>query len=177
MQLTSIVISTGLALAMAPFGALAWAKAANGVWVASNTWYPRVGNYNNVHESCTRMNSQIVLTNGEDCSYWTNGQGGQGHGRKLFFPSSFFFFFVLNLNMADNPSLDCSNNNNRVECKRGCPDPFSPCQYAETDGSCSKGYSACLQKMGCDGRSGGADCIGTATGRFPCFRVFASLFC
>ncbi|KAK0735343.1 hypothetical protein B0T21DRAFT_411979 [Apiosordaria backusii] len=81
MQLTSIVLSTGLALALAPAGALAWAQAANGVWVASNTWYSRVGNYNNVHESCTRMNSQIVLTNGEDCSYWTNGQGAQGHGR------------------------------------------------------------------------------------------------
>lgn len=37
---------------------------------------------NNVHESCTRMNSQIVLTSG-DCAYWTDGNGGIGHGRKF----------------------------------------------------------------------------------------------
>jgi hypothetical protein len=83
MQLTSIIISTGLAIALAPAGALGWAQAGDGVWVAHNTWYGRVGNYNNVHESCTRMNSQHVYTNGEGCSYWTDGQGGMGHGRKF----------------------------------------------------------------------------------------------
>jgi hypothetical protein len=106
MQLTSIVISTAFTLAMAPAGALAWAQAANGVWVAHNTWYGRVGNYNNVHESCTRMNSQIVLTNGEDCSYWTNGQGAQGHGRKFVLFSFLFLCFIRRnvarpLNIAD----------------------------------------------------------------------------
>lgn len=37
---------------------------------------------NNVHESCTRMNSQIVLTEGA-CAYWTNGEGGIGNGSKF----------------------------------------------------------------------------------------------
>ncbi|KAH7171444.1 hypothetical protein EDB81DRAFT_877439 [Dactylonectria macrodidyma] len=46
----------------------------------------------------------------------------------------------------------------------GCPDSFDPCQYVEDDGTCTFGYAACLQKMGCGGRSGEADCIGTATG-------------
>ena len=85
MQLTSFILSAGLAaLALAPTGALAWKKAANGVWVADNTWYGRVGNHNNVHESCTKTNSQTVYTDGRDCTYWTNGNGGQGHGRKSF---------------------------------------------------------------------------------------------
>ncbi|KAK3395322.1 hypothetical protein B0H63DRAFT_534079 [Podospora didyma] len=134
MHFTAVVIS----LVLAPVGALAWAKAGNGVWVANNKVYPQVGSYKNVHESCTRMNSNIVLTSG-DCAYWTNSKGEIGHGY-------------------------CHVTSNSVECKRGCPDPFDVCSYAETDGSCSHGYSACLQKMGCDGRSGGADCIGTATG-------------
>jgi len=75
MQLTSIIISTGLALALAPAGALGWAKDASGIWVVNNKWYPRVGNYNNVHESCTRMNTQTVLTNGEGCAYWKDSKG------------------------------------------------------------------------------------------------------
>ncbi|KAI5211372.1 hypothetical protein AUEXF2481DRAFT_209426 [Aureobasidium subglaciale EXF-2481] len=79
MHATSLIISTSLALALTPAGVLGWAQAANGVWVASNTWYGRVGNYNNVHESCTRMNSQTVLTSGE-CAYWTDGNGNMGHG-------------------------------------------------------------------------------------------------
>ncbi|KAL2065133.1 hypothetical protein VTL71DRAFT_4274 [Oculimacula yallundae] len=80
MHVTPLLLSTGLALVLAPAVVFGWAQAANGVWVASNTWYARVGNYNNVHESCTRMNSQTVLTSGE-CAYWTDGQGGIGHGR------------------------------------------------------------------------------------------------
>ncbi|KAH8760633.1 hypothetical protein BGZ57DRAFT_879761 [Hyaloscypha finlandica] len=80
MHVTTLILSTGLTLALAPAGVLAWAQAGNGVWVANNVWYSRVGNYNNVHESCTRMNSQIVLTSG-DCAYWTDGNGGIGHGQ------------------------------------------------------------------------------------------------
>ena len=37
---TTLVLSTGLTLALAPTGAFAWAKAANGVWVANNKVYP-----------------------------------------------------------------------------------------------------------------------------------------
>jgi hypothetical protein len=44
MHVTTLILSTGLTLALAPAGVLGWAQAANGVWVASNTWYPRVGN-------------------------------------------------------------------------------------------------------------------------------------
>lgn len=33
----------------------------------------------NIHESCTRMNTNTVLTSG-DCAYWTNPHGGMGHG-------------------------------------------------------------------------------------------------
>lgn len=52
----------------------------------------------------------------------------------------------------------------RNRCK-GCPNSFDPCQYVEDDGTCSFGYAACLQKMGCGGRAGEADCAGTATGK------------
>jgi hypothetical protein len=59
--------------------------------------------------------------------------------------------------------------------QRGCPDPFSVCQYAQEDGSCAFGYAACLQKMGCNGKSGETDCIGTALGlsspKIPVSRV------
>ncbi|KAK4171624.1 hypothetical protein QBC36DRAFT_365703 [Triangularia setosa] len=57
----------------------------------------------------------------------------------------------------------CVATGNSVECRRGCPKPSDPCQYAEDDGSCSYGYAACLQKMGCGGRAGELDCAGTAT--------------
>ncbi|KAK5656743.1 hypothetical protein OQA88_4291 [Cercophora sp. LCS_1] len=137
MHFTALAISTGLTIALAPAGAFGWAKAANGVWVANNKVYGQVGSYKNVHEACTRMNTNTVLTSGE-CAYWTNGQGGMAHGY-------------------------CVVTKNAVDCKKGCPDPFSPCQYAEDDGSCSFGYAACLQKMGCDGRAGGLDCAGTAS--------------
>ncbi|KAJ3523240.1 hypothetical protein NM208_g12526 [Fusarium decemcellulare] len=51
----------------------------------------------------------------------------------------------------------------RNKCE-GCPDPFDPCQYLEDDGTCSFGYAACMQKMGCGGKAGEADCLGTASG-------------
>ena len=48
-----------------------------------------------------------------------------------------------------------------------CPDPFSPCQYAEDDGTCTIGYEGCIKKMGCNTCVGGeADCIGCASGTF-----------
>lgn len=53
----------------------------------------------------------------------------------------------------------------RNECY-GCPNPFSPCQYTEDDGTCSFGYTACLQKMGCGNRAGEFDCGGHAAGAF-----------
>ena len=52
-----------------------------------------------------------------------------------------------------------------VEERAICPDPLSPCQYAN-DGKCEHGYAACLQKMGCSNRPDGADCIGTSLGEF-----------
>jgi hypothetical protein len=45
------------------------------------------------------MNSNIVLTNGEGCSYWSNGSSGMGHGRKLFF-SFFFVLFLIQLDLV-----------------------------------------------------------------------------
>jgi hypothetical protein len=136
MQFTTLIISTVLALA--PAGALAWAKNGQGVWTANNVVYSRVGNYNNVHESCTRMNSNIVLTSG-DCAYWIDSHGGISGGQ-------------------------CVARNNKVECVRGCPDPFSVCQYVNDNGTCDYGYSACLQTMGCSNRAGEADCLGLAAG-------------
>jgi len=44
MHVTTLILSTGLTLALAPAGVLAWAQAGNGVWVANNVWYSRVGN-------------------------------------------------------------------------------------------------------------------------------------
>lgn len=43
MYFTTVAISTGLTLALAPVGAFVWAKAADGVWVANNVVYPQVG--------------------------------------------------------------------------------------------------------------------------------------
>lgn len=104
MHFTALALS--IALALAPAGVFGWAKAADGVWVANNVVYPQVGNCKyshwspeswktswrrytngiwhsldkNVHESCTRMNSNIVLTSG-GCAYWVNGQGEIKRGR------------------------------------------------------------------------------------------------
>jgi len=86
------------------------------------------------------MNSQTVLTSG-DCAYWTDSKGGIAGGQ-------------------------CVVGNNKVECVRGCPDPFSVCQYVNDDGTCAYGYSACLQKMGCSNKAGEFDCAGLALGRF-----------
>jgi len=41
MHFTSLILST---LAIVPLGAFAWAKAGNGVWIANNKVYERVGN-------------------------------------------------------------------------------------------------------------------------------------
>jgi len=98
----------------------------------------------NTTTACTRMNSQTVLASGA-CAYWANGQGKINDGYCVAY-----------------------KNNNGVDCKIGCPNSFDPCQYLEDDGTCSFGYVACLQKMGCGGRGGQADCIGTATGMFFC---------
>ena len=57
-----------------------------------------------------------------------------------------------------------------------CPDPFSSCQYQDSDG-CVYGYSACLQKWGCSGAAGGADCIGIAFGKLPREEPAFLLFC
>ncbi|KAK4441937.1 hypothetical protein QBC34DRAFT_278072, partial [Podospora aff. communis PSN243] len=90
MRLTTLLAAT-LTLIAAPTAVLGWAQASNGVWVANNKVYPRVGNFNNVHESCTRMNSQQVYTDKRTCSYWINSKGEQRHGH-------------------------CVNRNNKVEC-------------------------------------------------------------
>ena len=45
-----------------------------------------------------------------------------------------------------------------------CPNPFSPCQYAEDDGSCSFGEVACMQKIGCGNRAEQLDCLGAWAG-------------
>ncbi|KAK4119253.1 hypothetical protein N657DRAFT_650357 [Parathielavia appendiculata] len=70
-------------------------------------------------------------------------------------------------NYGDAPTVPGALNDHiwsfRNRCQ-GCPDPFDTCQYTAEDGQCVFGYAACLQKMGCGGRAGEADCIGTATG-------------
>lgn len=35
-----------------------------------------------VHEACTWMNSNNVHNAGDDCAYWTNGNGDMFHGSK-----------------------------------------------------------------------------------------------
>ncbi|THW98738.1 hypothetical protein D6D13_10528 [Aureobasidium pullulans] len=111
MHVSTLILSTSLTLALAPAGVVGWAQAANGVWVASNTWYPRVGNYNNVHESCTRMNSNIVLTSGE-CAYWMDSHGTIGHG----------------LCYAEDNKVGCEscNEDGRSKCLVGC---ISTCAF------------------------------------------------
>jgi hypothetical protein len=44
MHITTLILSTGLTLALAPAAVIAWAQAPDGTWVASNTWYAHVGN-------------------------------------------------------------------------------------------------------------------------------------
>ncbi|KAK0742981.1 hypothetical protein B0T18DRAFT_447811 [Schizothecium vesticola] len=51
----------------------------------------------------------------------------------------------------------------RIVVRDTCSDPFSSCQYQDGN-ECVYGYSACLQKFGCSGAAGGADCLGTALG-------------
>ncbi|KAK0640576.1 hypothetical protein B0T16DRAFT_460750 [Cercophora newfieldiana] len=131
MQITFLAAT--LALLSAPTAVLGWAKAANGVWVANNNWYSRVGNFNNVHESCTRMNSQQVYTDKRRCSYWINSKGEQRHGY-------------------------CLNRNNKVECVPGCA-TYEVCNIDREDGGCDWGPAACLEKMGCSGNAMNADCL------------------
>jgi hypothetical protein len=64
------------------------------------------------------------------------------------------------------PCSVCYLEDDKLDCIQGCPDPFDSCQYAGDGGICEFGYAACLQKFGCSGQSGQADCIGLATGKF-----------
>ncbi|KAK8041050.1 hypothetical protein PG994_014057 [Apiospora phragmitis] len=73
MQFTSTIFTAALALAVGSYG---WAQAADGTWVANDTWYTIRGT--RVHEACTRRNSETVHYEG--CAYWTNGVGGIFHG-------------------------------------------------------------------------------------------------
>src|SRR5689334_14823623 len=70
-------------------------------------------------------------------------------------------------------SIDCKSHSKGVSCSPGCPNNLSPCQYIEDDGSCTYGYIACLQKMGCGGKAGDADCIGTSVGTLLLHRGFS----
>ncbi|GJC78126.1 hypothetical protein ColLi_00964 [Colletotrichum liriopes] len=56
----------------------AWAQAADGTWVANNVVHNIRGS--NVHEACTRMNTQEFWATG-DCAYWVNDRGFISHGR------------------------------------------------------------------------------------------------
>ncbi|KAK4031957.1 hypothetical protein C8A01DRAFT_41603 [Parachaetomium inaequale] len=132
MQFTTLLAAT-LTLISAPTAVLGWAKDAKGVWVANNKVYARVGNFNNVHESCTRMNSQEVYTDKRMCAYWVNSNGEKRYGH-------------------------CVNRSNKVECVPGCA-TYEVCNISMEDGSCEWGPAACLEKMGCGGRAGEADCL------------------
>ena len=101
--------------------------------MANNKVYSRVGNFNNVHESCTRMNSQQVYTDKRMCAYWVNAKGEKRYGY-------------------------CANRNNRVDCVPGC-ERYDLCNLSQEDGSCKWGPAACMEKMGCGGRAGDADCL------------------
>ena len=101
--------------------------------MANNKVYSRVGNFNNVHESCTRMNSQQVYTDKRMCAYWVNAKGEKRYGY-------------------------CANRNNRVDCVPGC-ERYDVCNLSQEDGSFKWGPAACMEKMGCGGRAGDADCL------------------
>ncbi|KAF3018856.1 hypothetical protein E8E14_007364 [Neopestalotiopsis sp. 37M] len=75
MRFTSIIASTAAVFATSSY---AWAKDANGVWVANNVVYNIRGTQ--VHEACTRMNTETILNSGA-CAYWTDGAGHQFHGQ------------------------------------------------------------------------------------------------
>ncbi|PQE21970.1 hypothetical protein CJF32_00009953 [Rutstroemia sp. NJR-2017a WRK4] len=70
MQFTLIALPAALLFATSCH---AWTKAANGVWVANNTFYNIRGS--TVHEACTTMNTEDVHPGGTKCSYWLNGVG------------------------------------------------------------------------------------------------------
>lgn len=131
MQLTTLLAAT-LTLISGPTAVLGWAKDGNGVWVANNKVYARVSNFNNVHESCTRMNSEQVYTDKRRCAYWVNSKGEQRYGY-------------------------CANRNNKVECVPGCA-TYDVCNLDQEDGGCKWGPTACREKMGCGCRSGDFDC-------------------
>ncbi|EPE31425.1 hypothetical protein GLAREA_12728 [Glarea lozoyensis ATCC 20868] len=74
------------------------------------------------------------------------------------------------VNYGDAPTIPGFLDNHiwsfRNQCD--CPNPFDPCQFAGDDGACTFGYSACLQKVGCGGRSGEFDCGGLAVDFCDC---------
>lgn len=145
MHTNALILSAAMAIGLAPLGALSWAQDKDGQWFPNDYVIPEVLSYKNVHEGCTRRKPvDLVILDG-DCAYW--------EGDKTESLASGY----------------CISTGQEVACQvgPGCPDDFSPCQYAEDD-TCSVGYAACLQKMSCGGRSGDTDCIGTATGCSVC---------
>ncbi|KAK4455252.1 hypothetical protein QBC34DRAFT_420068 [Podospora aff. communis PSN243] len=84
-------LTTALALALAPTGALGWAKDGNGKWVANDHIYDKVANGmsalhdmlrpRSVHEACTYRNTNNLVPINDVCGYWTNNRGGQFWGR------------------------------------------------------------------------------------------------
>ncbi|KAI0178123.1 hypothetical protein BJ166DRAFT_620034 [Pestalotiopsis sp. NC0098] len=75
MRFSALIIPTALSFAS---GSYAWTQDANGVWVANNNIYNIRGIQ--VHEACTRMNTETILNSGA-CAYWTDGAGHQFHGQ------------------------------------------------------------------------------------------------
>lgn len=61
MHATTLIFSTGLAFALAPTGVLGWAQAGNGVWVANNVWYGRVGNCKSATSTGSRPPEILIL--------------------------------------------------------------------------------------------------------------------
>ncbi|KAL8710181.1 MAG: hypothetical protein Q9220_005264 [cf. Caloplaca sp. 1 TL-2023] len=80
MHFTSLLVPAAAATLFLATGCNAWAKAANGVWVANNTYYNIRGA--TVHEACTTMNTNDIHAGGTKCSYWVNGAGQIFDGSK-----------------------------------------------------------------------------------------------
>ncbi|KAK4148457.1 hypothetical protein C8A00DRAFT_19715 [Chaetomidium leptoderma] len=89
MRFISIIVPAALSLAGS---CTAWTKSAGGVWVANNNFY-RIRDVW-VHESCTRMNTETVLTSGA-CGYFYDGAGNIYNGRTYIHPPDRQYVDVL----------------------------------------------------------------------------------
>ncbi|KAL2202347.1 hypothetical protein CC79DRAFT_1373970 [Sarocladium strictum] len=74
MQLIPIIVATMLGFST---GASAWAQAANGEWIAHNTFETIQGRY--MHQACTTRTGDLYREAGP-CKYWWDDKGTIHHG-------------------------------------------------------------------------------------------------